>query len=226
MNPADLAGYEFLITRHPESQGNQQGVFVGGTVDSPLSPKGEQDAYKIRELLEKLKDSGSDIMPDHIIHTDMLRTRRSAETANTSLGLPMFPEPSLKERNWGRLAGVAKAGYPRHHPNRINPPDGESRDEFYARSNQAMADILAKRKGELPFFIAHKGTIEGLIESQGYELPGEPANAVLYRFKPKARHVSGEFPWELNTIALDEKGMVAESPVMLHKVQGHVRKVP
>jgi broad specificity phosphatase PhoE len=169
---------KFYILRHGESEANQLGIFAGGTVDSPLTQLGIQDATACAELIAKLANK-----PDVIITSDLERTKKTADIIWGKYGEKapeLIIDPLLNERNWGDLAGKPKKDYPKRAEARKNPPNGESREAFYARSNAALITQLQKQKNRTPLVVAHKGTIEAVVNHFGLDFPDEPQNTVLY----------------------------------------------
>ena len=214
---------EFLICRHGESQANKDGVLAGGGVDCPLSSKGRKDPLKLKSILERMAKTHHALMPDHIVHTGLIRTKDSVSIINEIVRLPVYEEVMLKDRFWGSLEGVPKAlypdAYPDEHPMTTNPPEGETREAFYKRFKANAAKILSKtERGQHPMLMVHKSGVRCLVDSLGYEVQDDIANCAMLHFKPKKRPLMGEFPWEVTKIGLDINNAVVELPVSILKV--------
>lgn len=91
------------LVRHGESEWNARGVWTGLT-DVELTPRGRQEARRAAELLR-------DITLD-AAHTSMLR--RAQETLVEIMhaldrdDLPVYFDPALNERDYGKLTGKHK----------------------------------------------------------------------------------------------------------------------
>lgn len=95
-----------ILLRHGQSLWNEQDLFTGW-FDSPLTPKGEEEAREAGRLL-----LAEGLLPD-ILHTSLLN--RAIRTANLALEeadllwLPVRRSWRLNERHYGDLQGKNKA---------------------------------------------------------------------------------------------------------------------
>ncbi len=137
---------KLILLRHGESQWNLENRFTGW-VDVPLSPKGEEEAFKAGELIKEF--------PIDKVYTSVLQ--RAIKTADIALAvsgrenLPVERDQALNERHYGDLQGLNKAetaekfGAEQVHIWRrsydVPPPNGESLKDTAART--------------LPYFNAH-----------------------------------------------------------------------
>ena len=119
-----------IFARH----GKDDERYRGGWSDLELLPSGVLQAQK---MAEKLKSC--DIT--EIIASDLPRTMQTAGIAGDALGLPVHPEPRLREINNGKLSGMLNTDALREYPGVFfstlgfdEPyPDGESPHAFFDR---------------------------------------------------------------------------------------------
>ena len=101
------SGTKIFLARHGESEHNiaVPGYFAGGSkeYDTPLTPKGEESAKKVAE---KLREEGIDLL----VHSDLKRSRETAEVINRELGgkIELVEIGGLKEVQVGELTGKTR----------------------------------------------------------------------------------------------------------------------
>lgn len=218
--PHSLSSEEFFIVRHGESKSNEMGLVGGQLVDWPLSENGKLQVEGLKKLYEKINaQERKELLPGYIMHTGMLRTQATAQKISEAFGgtLPIMEAPGFKDWNFGDMSFISVKDCPDYSPSRENPPHGETRQEFYQRSNGALANALKEHKAKgMPVVVAHQGTIVGLVESAGFRIAGElPYNAVLHHFKPRKVTKSGDFLWAVTAITLDGHEKIVEKKVRI-----------
>jgi probable phosphoglycerate mutase len=87
-----------LLVRHGETDWNAEGRLQGQT-DRPLSEFGRAQA---RRLAVELETEGLAA----IYSSDLSRARETAEIVGERLGLPVFLDPDLREKDWGTWEGL------------------------------------------------------------------------------------------------------------------------
>ena len=100
-----------IFARH----GKDDERYRGGWSDLELLPSGVLQAQK---MAEKLKSC--DIT--EIIASDLPRTMQTAGIAGDALGLPVHPEPRLREINNGKLSGMLNTDALREYPGVFSAP--------------------------------------------------------------------------------------------------------
>lgn len=99
----------YLLMRHGHSQANAQGRIIStperGIDAYGLSPEGE------RQLDDALLDWRWPV-PTQVVHSDFLRTTRTAARVASAFGLGMAIDERLRERHFGELEGQADSHYP------------------------------------------------------------------------------------------------------------------
>lgn len=81
----------FYMIRHGETVANQEDWF-SGSIDTPLTGLGRQQADIARQIVEQLDDQ-----PNMIIHSHLSRARDTAAIINQNLGLPLQEDPDYAE---------------------------------------------------------------------------------------------------------------------------------
>lgn len=123
------------LIRHGETEWSRSGQHTGRT-DLPLTPAGEEQAEKIRSLLDG-------ITFDLVLCSPMLRTRRTAELA----GLGAFEiAPDLREWDYGELEGRVTPEIRSQYPGWSiwdGPwPGGETAGEVTARADRVVKRLV------------------------------------------------------------------------------------
>lgn len=126
-----------LLLRHGETALNAARVMQ--PVDTPLSPRGEQQARAAARRLAARGGIGA------ILSSDLPRARLTADTIAAALALPVQISALLQERNFGDLRGrpYDTLGFD---PLAMDaaPPGGESAADFAQRVQQAFDEMLQR----------------------------------------------------------------------------------
>ena len=143
----------FYFVRHGESEGNAARVFTGQT-DSPLTPRGREQAEAVADELAKVKF-------DRIISSDLSRTRDTAEMIAKRHGLPVEVMPELREINVGDMTGKTfdeTRGLPNWNDDGfISWPGGENLDQVLARTLRAIDRLRRESPGKTILVVGHGG---------------------------------------------------------------------
>ncbi len=145
------AGLTFYFCRHGETEGNLEKIYQGVSVDTPLSPKGVEQARQIGHIL----DSKAPGIRDYaFICSPIGRARQTNEIIRESLGLPRSGyavDDRLKEINYGIWEGHPRnnvrvldpAGYDARELDKWNvpPPGGESYAQVAKRAESWVASL-------------------------------------------------------------------------------------
>ncbi|MBV7405595.1 2,3-diphosphoglycerate-dependent phosphoglycerate mutase GpmB [Enterobacter sp. ENT03] len=163
---------QVYLVRHGETQWNAERR-IQGQSDSPLTAKGEHQAWQVGERAKTLGIT-------HIIASDLGRTRRTAEIIAEACGCEITFDARLRELDMGVLEsrhidGLTdeEEGWRRQMVNgneagRI--PDGESMQELSERMHAALAACLDLPKGSHPLLVSH-GMALGCLVSTILGLP-------------------------------------------------------
>jgi probable phosphoglycerate mutase len=147
--------------RHGETQANVEGRFQGRTVDTPLTPRGREQAHAIAK---SLREEVSDPSALAYVSSPLQRARTTMEIVRGDLGLPQTGsdiDARLQEINlgaWDGLTGAqAKALDPAMFEKRGNdkwnvrvPGGGENYADVAARAESWIHEMTADT-----FAVAH-----------------------------------------------------------------------
>jgi 2,3-bisphosphoglycerate-dependent phosphoglycerate mutase len=160
---------KLILLRHGESQWNLENRFTG-SVDVPLSAKGEQEAVRAGELLKEL--------PIEKVYTSILRRAiETAEIVTRVRGQHLLTErdKALNERCYGDLQGLNKADAAKKFGEAqvklwrrsydVRPPNGESLKDTADRTIPfLLGQILPEVKGGTDVLvIAHGNSLRSIV---------------------------------------------------------------
>jgi probable phosphoglycerate mutase len=164
----------FLIVRHGETDWNVAGRLQGWR-DSPLTPAGRAQAQALAGRL-----AGEPI--DALVASDLGRTRATAAPIAAALGLPVAPEPGLRERCYGILEGMTWAEIEHAHASVYGRliardqdypvPEGESGVQFRDRVSGAFERLAAEHGDRRVAVVTHGGVL-GIVYRRAHGIPLE-----------------------------------------------------
>ncbi len=122
------------LIRQGETAGNAE-----RRLQRPDVPLNEAGLAQARQLGVRLRDVGI----AHVLSSDLLRARQTAEAVGRATGSPIEFDPLLQERNFGDLRGMLHRDlgpdlFSEHH----DPPGGESGEVFSERVGRAWQRII------------------------------------------------------------------------------------
>ncbi|HEX9390858.1 MAG TPA: histidine phosphatase family protein [Usitatibacteraceae bacterium] len=150
-----------VLIRHGETEWNRQARIQGHT-DSALTPEGVAQAEAGARRLGREKF-------DHLVASDLGRTRHTAEILNAPIGLPVSLDAGLRERCFGIGEGRSYAELDAEYPelfSRVREtdphyaiPGAETRAEFHQRTTAALQAIAADHAGKRVLVVTHGGVL-------------------------------------------------------------------
>ena len=156
-----------ILLRHAQSEGNLNHVYVGHS-ELPLTPFGLKQAKKCADYIV----NGGVPKPDVILSSDLIRAIQTALPTSLALGLPILPDPALREIYSGKWEGVhfddIARLYPecfriwREDPVNSRPGEGESMRELYLRIGGALDRIVDTYRGKTVLAVTHATPIRCL----------------------------------------------------------------
>ena len=174
-----------ILLRHAQSEGNRQHIYVGHS-ELPLSPLGRKQAKVCADYIAQ----GNLPRPDVILSSDLIRAIETALPTSLALGLPILPDPALREiysgswegRRMDELASITPEGYRlwREDPANSRPGDGESMRELYERIGGAFDRIVETYREKTVLVVTHAtpirclhcraiyGTVERMAETDWF----------------------------------------------------------
>ena len=153
-----------FLVRHGETDWNLERRYQGQT-DTPLNEAG-------RRQVERLARRLAGCPFDAVYTSDLKRARETAEAIAARLGIPIQPDPRLREMRFGILEGLtfdeAQARYPEVAAawlaNRERPfPGGETFSQFSARVQGFLDEIRQAHDGQTILLVSHGGPIKEML---------------------------------------------------------------
>lgn len=175
------------MIRHGETEANVRRV-MAGSLDSPLTEKGRQQALEVRHVLDY-----TSIKPTRIIHSPLARARDTAVIINEKLSLLMKEESGIAELHAGQWEGRPYEECRDILRGWADPPGGETCKEFLERVRKAQRRILAEPE-QTPLIVSHGGVFRALAKLYDIDIHGV-RNCVLYEFEPHGKIT--KFPWQV-----------------------------
>jgi len=133
---------DILLVRHPQTDANVTGRFVGRG-DSAYTPEGLRQLARVPRKVARFA-------PDRVWSSPLERAHRLARRCASASGVPLGPDDRLVELDFGEAEGmtfveVAEAGLSFDYRNWDRPvaPGGESRREIEARSAEFCGLLVA-----------------------------------------------------------------------------------
>ncbi|APG16451.1 MULTISPECIES: 2,3-diphosphoglycerate-dependent phosphoglycerate mutase GpmB [Kosakonia] len=201
---------QVYLVRHGETQWNAERR-IQGQSDSPLTDKGETQAWQVAERAKALGIT-------HIIASDLGRTRRTAEIIADACGCEITLEPRLRELDMGVLERrhidsltEEEESWRRQLVNgtadgRI--PDGESMQELSDRMHAALATCLELPEGSRPMLVSH-GMALGCLVSTILGLPAYAERRLRLRNCSISRIDYQHSPWLASGWVVETAGDVS-----------------
>lgn len=172
---------DLILIRHGETDWNRELRFQGH-VDVPLNATGMAQAQRLAERL-----SAERVAVDHLVCSDLLRTRQTAAPAHQVL-LPHLPletltDPALREQSFGIVDGLRVDDIKQQHAAawaqwlRFDAdggmPGGETTRQFHTRVMAALQRIAARHMGQTVLVVTHGGVLDMVWRTaQGIGLSG------------------------------------------------------
>lgn len=206
------------LVRHGQSAGNvardaadaagaERIALTGRDVDVPLSPLGEEQARGLGRWFAREGER-----PAVLLVSPYLRAQQTAGLFRAAAGcdaeLPLCLDERLREREFGVLDGLTRAGIEAHHPDQAafrsalgkfyhRPPGGESWCDVIFRLRALMDTVALHHGGKPVMIVAHqvvvlclRYVIERLTEEEILRIDheGDVANCSVteYAFDPTA----------------------------------------
>ena len=149
-----------LIVRHPETEANINGRFVG-QAESPYTAEGRRQARRLPHKLARFQ-------PEVVWSSPLARALIVAERTATITGAPLRVDPRLLELDFGEAHGLTweeinEAGIEFNYRSAETPvaPGGESRLALEQRVGACVDEMCAKGGNHL--VVAHAGVMRAAL---------------------------------------------------------------
>ena len=153
---------KFILVRHGQSKANEGGYLVGN-MEAPLSSLGEKQAKAVSEYILKT------YTVDVVYSSPLSRACDTVKGVADALDLPIITENELREFNFGKWEGLTLEeiknnfdnGYGKwaKDPGTVVPPDGESMAELQTRVVNKLKEIGKKEDGKTVLIGSHSSVI-------------------------------------------------------------------
>ena len=152
------------FVRHGESEANRKQLFAGQRDDSPLTPKGEEQAHDAGEDIKR-----HHIEVDRIICSPLERSRKSAEYIAADIGFDrkkIIIDPRITEYDMGSLTGTPM---PKTATEIIAPSDAENAQAFQRRVMSVLHEAAALPGNTL--VVSHAGVAKVIEATRLHHSP-------------------------------------------------------
>lgn len=183
----------FFMIRHGQTEANAAEI-MAGSLDSPLTALGRDQAKAARDVVANLKQK-----PVAIYHSHLSRARDTAAIINEALNVEMREDADLAEIHAGEWEGVKYDACIHFLDDWAHPPGGETPDEFFERIKRGKSRAISAHD-EPVLIVCHGGVMRAFGELYGLRVPGRFENAHLYEFIPAAEQP--RFPWQVHDYRL------------------------
>ena len=163
------------LVRHGETTFNAERRIQGQMHEVPLSARGREQA---REMAEKLRACTAGAL----FSSDLLRAMETAQAISQTVGLPVQPEPALREKHFGVTQGQLYADVAEvvhewwlRHDDRID--GGETNREMYHRVGGYLDALRAAPPCDEIILVCHGGTLNMALA----HLAGTPLDDMEWR---------------------------------------------
>ena len=167
-----------LFLRHGQTDWCAQGRFKGRT-DIPLNETGRVQAYEQAAALTKQRI-------DAIYASPMKRAAETAQIIAKALGLPVYYDERLVERDMGAIEGTIATHWLEEVE--IEQACGENLDVFYDRVRACLDELRAAHTEQTVLVVAH-GFVASMVHHYVHGMDesdaAEYGNAVLRKYEVK-----------------------------------------
>ena len=154
----------FCLIRHGETDWNAAHRLQGHT-DIDLNARGFAQAKQMACALRNIQ-----LQFDVLYTSDLQRAAKTAQAIEELFETSAIPNAALRERHLGALQGLSTDEAPIREPElwkshlsrniEENLRNGESIQQFAARTQTALVDICAKHLGKTILLVSHGGTLD------------------------------------------------------------------
>jgi broad specificity phosphatase PhoE len=154
-----------IAVRHGETEWNQE-LREMGHLDSPLTPRGIEQAQALGRRLDKL---GFDVL----YSSDLGRAIHTAEIIGAICRKPVHLNSDLRERHMGVFQGLTREEINERYPDQMAAyertgfldviPDGESAQERTDRSVRVLTEIASRHAEQTVVVVTHGGFLTGFL---------------------------------------------------------------
>ena len=140
---------ELIFEIHAITTDNEAGIATGW-LPGALSERGRRTAV---ELGRRRRADGIVV----VYVSDLKRALETARIAFEGSGVPVIPDPRLRECNYGRLNGMSSMRLATERWQHVDDPwpGGESYQDVVDRTRDLLGELLARRDGSRVALVSH-----------------------------------------------------------------------
>ncbi len=156
---------QLILIRHPATA--MAGTFCGHS-DPDLSAVGWAQLHALQRRLDR-------VPLDRLLGSDLLRTRRCAETLATQHGIQAMLSSALREMHFGVWEGLRWDEIQTRFPEQaqrwlqgfatVTPPDGEPYAHFTARISRQVDECLQDTSCATLALVTHRGVLQFMLQT-------------------------------------------------------------
>ncbi len=153
---------QLVLVRHGVTAWNRDRRFQG-QIDTPLSAEGIAQARRTGRRLAAEPVAA-------LYSSDLARAHHTAQAIGAVLGLPVQPEPGLRERAYGVFEGRTHDEIRREHGELYRRwsarepdfelPGGETLRGFHGRVERTLLQLAARHPGQTVVLVTHGGLLD------------------------------------------------------------------
>ncbi len=171
-----MTGRGLYLMRHGESEANVKRIRSGGDSDIPLTDRGRGQAWLLASVL-----AAQDPLPGLVLASPLGRTMETARIISEGLDAELLQDDGFNERLIGAWNGMSYEESEHLFRTRVDPPGGETGEEFRDRVVAAFQRHAAAFD-RWPVVVSSKGVSRIIFEAAGTgRSPLEPAELVRVR---------------------------------------------
>jgi probable phosphoglycerate mutase len=161
------------VLRHGETEHNAARIWQGH-LDTPLSPRGQQQADAVGPALAALS-------PTAVVSSDLTRARLTADSVGRACGIPVLLDPRLREVDVGVWQGMPAADVAERWPD-VQAALARGEDLRRGDTGETMAEVAQRVGAALTEHLDALGPGECLVVST-HGAAGRTAAAWLLRLE-------------------------------------------
>lgn len=170
---------EFYFMRHAKTVANEHRLANGSQgIDTPLATSAREDLHKTNAFFRQIADEVS-----IVVHTDMLRSLKSAEHITLGESTPLLLSSNFNEQGLGDWEGIQYDKAAENYKTGEDPPNGETNQNFLSRVKQGLISLSDDDQSDdkIPFVVSHGGVWLGINKICGIESHEWPDNNEVFR---------------------------------------------
>ena len=158
---------QVIAVRHGETAWNVD-ARIQGQLDVPLNDRGRDQARRLARAM-----SAEPVAARYA--SDLSRAFETARAVADAVGVPITPEPGLRERGFGVFEGFTYQEIDKRWPElalrwrkrdpAFGPEGGETLQDFHVRTVEVASRLAVAHSGQTIVLVAHGGVLDSLYRA-------------------------------------------------------------